>query len=293
MKHVFIVSFPRTATSGVYVEVCRLMKNIFNDCLCIYEPFNHNVLSDIFTKGYHVHDRVGEIIHDYGKLPNFLKELIYENSKWAKKWKFKRESFLGNYMEVLKELLELGKPLVLKDVYLWPKLPELVNAFKNVLFIVTVRNREYVLNSYLRWFRDRTLKRQAKNKIALARRKPYNLFNPIKVWRHIKTMFKLRKTITEKHMLGLGEFYIYFYGCSKPRLKGEELLKYYLDKDYEAFLNVVSKVENNENVYVSRFDNRLNIKPILDHIRQSIQNKPIEVEGTLEFWFFSLGNQTF
>ena len=282
MKHVFILSFPRTATTGVYDKVCRLFKSIFNDCLCIYEPFNHNVLNDIFIKGYHVHDRVGEIIHDYDKLPEYLKQLIYENSKWSEKGKYRRESFLGNYVEVLEKLRELNKPLVLKDVCLWVKLPELVSKYSDTLFIVTARNKEYVFKSFLRWYRERTLKQQIKNKISLAKRKPYNIFNPVKVWKHLKTIIKLNKTIRGEHMLGLGRFYIYFYGYSIPRLKGEELLKYYLDKDYEAFLNIISKIENCGNVYVARFNSRLNVKPILDHILQTIRSKPIEVEDTLK-----------
>ena len=282
MKHVFIVSFPRTATTGVYDKVCRLCKSIFNDCLCIYEPFNHNVLSDIFNKGYHVHDRVGEIIHDYGRLPNYLKKLIYENSKWSKTWGFERNKFLGNYVEVIEELRKLGKPLVLKDVYLWVKLHELVRKYKDTLFVVTVRNKQYVLNSFLRWYRERTLKQQVRRKASLVKRKPYNIFNPVKVWKHLRSMIKLAKSIKEEHMLGLGEFYIYFYGYSIPRLKGEELLKYYLDKDYDVFLNIVSKIENCGNVYVARFNSRLNVKPILDHILQTIRSKPIEVEDTLK-----------
>jgi len=281
VKHVFILSFPRTATTGVYDKVCRLFKSIFNDCLCIYEPFNHNVLSDIFNKGYHVHDRVGEIIHDYGRLPNYLKKLIYENSKWSKTWGFERNKFLGNYVEVIEELRKLNKPLVLKDVCLWVKLPELAGKYKDTLFVVTVRNKQHVLNSFLRWYRERTLKQQIKNKISLAKRKPYNIFNPVKVWKHLKSMFESKRTIGKARMLGLGGFYIYFYGYSIPRLKGEELLKYYLDKDYEAFLNIVSKVEYNDNVYIIRFNNRLNIKPILGYILQTIRNKPIEAKETL------------
>ena len=273
MKHVFILSFPRTATSRVYIETCKLMKKKRKNCLCIYEPFNHNVLKDIFTRGHHVHDRVGEIVHDYGKLPKHLRELIYENSKWSKTWGFERNRFLGNYVEVLEELRELNKPLVLKDVCLWVKLPELVKKYEDTLFIVTVRNKQYVLNSFLGWYRERTLKQQIKNKISLAKKKPYSIFNLAKVWKHLKLMLETKRTIGKTRMLGLGGFYIYFYGYSIPRLKGEELLKYYLDKDYEAFLNIVSKVENFGNVYVVRFNSRLNVKPILNHILETIKGE--------------------
>lgn len=270
------MSFPRTATSGVYVETCRLMKKFYPDCLCIYEPFNCDVLEDIFTKGLHVHDRVGEIVHDYNRLPKHLKELIYENSKWMRKWGFKRNNFLGNYVEVLEELRKLGKPIVLKDVILWVKLHSLVRKYRDTLFIITVRNREHVLNSFLKWYRDRTLKQQLKRKIALARKKPYNIFNPVKLWKHLKSIVKAKETISEDHMLGLGAFYTYFYGQSRLQLKGEKLLKYYFRKDYEMFLSIVSKVEDSENVYVARFDRRLNIEPILDYILQTIRANSLE-----------------
>lgn len=285
-KHYFIVSFPRTATTGLYVKLCEKLKMKLNSkCLCIYEPFNYNVLEDIFKKGKHVHDRVGKVPHDYNRLPDRLRKLIYENSKWSLVWGGRKENFLGCWFEVIEELRNLGKTVVLKDVYLWVKLKTLCEKYSDTLFIITVREPQYVYNSFLRWFKNRTLTSQVAKKLTVVKEKPLKLLNIYKVVVNVKEVLKKRRTIAPRHLLGLGDFYRYFYGENSLQFKfftSEKLLKTVFTEVYNVFLHEVSKLKHRNNVHIVEFKKTLNVEQVLDNILRTTHSKPTTVEGTLK-----------
>lgn len=99
---VFIIGFPRTATTGIYHEICKVAGDLltgmgYNPPLCIHEPFNPEVVEDIVRRGLHRHDRVGEVVNTYDLLPQELFEEIRRNSHWLEAFMRRGEPYMGRW----------------------------------------------------------------------------------------------------------------------------------------------------------------------------------------------------
>ena len=153
MLKVIITSLPHTATSRVYQTLYTYL-NSRGRVYGIFEPFNYEPVSDFLTKGWHTHYRVGMISHDYNVLPPDLRDLISLNSLWLREWRERdnpEAPFLGRYWRVILERLDsLPLSFIVKDVFLWVKLEELVDNYKHARFIVPVRDLDSLQESFER-----------------------------------------------------------------------------------------------------------------------------------------------
>lgn len=214
---VFIIGFPRTATTGIYREICGMADGLFTAMgygrpLCIYEPFNPEVVSDIARRGVHEHDRVGRVPHTYSDLPKPLFELIRRNSAWLEGFMEHGEPYMGEeWRDVLDGMLEHaeenGRPVVVKDVYAWPRLGEIVRLYGDrAVFVVPRRNRFYILRSLMWWMGKRRGVR------LLRRHDPRKLVDPRRVIRFLRYYLQSRRVVRSDNMFGLAYFYKFFYG---------------------------------------------------------------------------------
>ena len=141
MLKVIILGLPRSGTTFIYKKVCEYMKQKEN-AICLLEPTNFEVLDNIVHGRKHVHDVVGEVPNDYDKLPRSLVEKMYINAHWHTEWIwYERPTapFCGaDIMEILRELHEDPRPIVIKDVHLWVKIRELYAKFPEAKYILTL-----------------------------------------------------------------------------------------------------------------------------------------------------------
>lgn len=194
MISLFILGLPRTGTTYIYKYVCSKLKNT----LCLFEPFNGEVVSNYHSYGRHFHDKHGEVPSDYNKLPKGLFDKIYQNSLWINEWRFKEKpssKFLGNYTEILSNLNDLREAIVIKDVVLWIVLQEIYENF-NSKFILTIPSYDIFLECM---------------------KKRYQLIN------------------TPVDKAGVGKFYKYYTGKVSTF---EEEVKYVFDKYIESTIHV-------------------------------------------------------
>lgn len=221
MVRVFILGLPRTGTTFVYNYLCRAMKEV-NPTLCIFEPFNYEVMNDIVSGVKHVHDTEGEIIYDYGKLPNELLQLIYQNSLWHKEWMEvvkPAKPFLGNdYIKILNTLNVLPHNILIKDGHAWVKAEELVNIFKNMKFIFT--------HPPLEVFVEKVVKR-----------------------------FKLFKNPLDK--AGFTKFYRYFTSGMYFKEASEYTAVLEGKAIYVMYTNILHNIKNMDNVFIISYTNKI------------------------------------
>lgn len=241
-KHaVFIIGFPRTATTGLYQEICvRTHSSMatmgYSSPVCIHEPFNPAVVEDILKKGVHRHDRVGEVINTYDLLPPEILENIKRNMHWLEGFMKHGEPYMGrNWRNILDELLGFAEKnnmlLIIKDVYAWPRLGELVRLYRgHAVFIAPLRNRFFVLRSFRRWYEKRI-------SVRLFRRvNPRKLLSVRRIIRYIRYYTRSRRVIRADHMFGLAHFYRFFYGrVLDSRIPPHVLLELYLHSTYSIY----------------------------------------------------------
>ena len=128
MLRVLVIGFPRTATAGVYVKLYYELHRMYDDAICLYEPFNGDYPPAVLKGGKLYHDVMGELPHDYFKLPREVLEFIAENSKWLSEWinqAHPQVTYCGNWMQVIDALDNLPNIVMLKDVYIWSSFQDL------------------------------------------------------------------------------------------------------------------------------------------------------------------------
>lgn len=270
---IFIVGYPRTATSGIYRYICREYS-----IYCFYEPFNADVMLNLDS---HVHDRIGRPPMDYDLLSNSELEFIKENSRWLHDWiehDYPSMPYLGDYGRVLDTLFSYGD-VVVKDVLIWPLLPGLVERYNDVLFIVPVRHPRYVYRSLLNWYMNRhplhALARKL-HEIGVRARKllkaPWKLYRAPVIVREIVSDFKHieYERLHPRRMLGVGLFYRVLYGVNNyPRIPIILFGKYVLTKmflrTYNVYMRYVSYLVDKPNVRLVFFEDKLDLR-LLDKL---------------------------
>jgi len=270
---VFIVGYPRTATSGIYKYICRMY-----GLYCFFEPFNPDVMLNLER---HVHDRIGRPPMDYDMLSSNELEFIMENSKWFIDWvehDYPSTQYLGDYGRVLDTLFSYGD-VVVKDVYAWPLLPHLVEQYSDILFIVPVRQPYYVYRSLLGWYRNKhplhrlyRAARQYARRFMKVFRQPSKITRAGSIVREIavKTRRFRFRAYNPRNMLSIGVFYRALYGTNNyPRLPTILFGKYILTKmflrTYNAYMRYVSSLMDKPNVRIVFFEDRLDLR-LLDKL---------------------------
>ncbi|NPA98569.1 MAG: hypothetical protein GXO43_04235 [Crenarchaeota archaeon] len=196
---VFIVGYPRTATTGIYQEICRYLGELGFKPLCIYEPFNPDVVDDIYRRGIHEHDRVGEIIHTYDLLPPQLFEEIRLNARWLDGFMYGRKPYLGDWKAILDKLYwyaeKTGRALVIKDVYVWPRLGQLKRLYGDkTVFISPIRHRDYVFRSLRRWMDQRMNVKLVPHGIGLSKLRPRKILGYLRYYTWVSTLLLAEQT---------------------------------------------------------------------------------------------------
>ena len=252
---IIISGFPHTATTRLYVELCRLCKDYDSNCMCFFEPFNYEVVRDYYKHGTHKHYRVGNIISDYDRIPERLFRKIVLNAREFYDYPFKDIEFLGsNGLEILDNLLYYGS-VVIKDVHIWCLLPLLTRKYERALFVIPVREPQYTLNSFLRIHNiTRLSSRLEKEKIK-------KLYNPIRLFKAIKRTFWIWRHTNIKDLWGLGIFYKFF-GYEPPRglswiVKKEVFIKLYFGLTYSIYMHYAMLEGGRNNVFVYPFHDKL------------------------------------
>ena len=241
-KHaVFIIGFPRTATTGLYQDICVRARGSmtvarYRSPICIHEPFNPEVVEDILERGVHRHDRVGGVINTYDLLPPEILGEIRSNADWLEGFMKHGEPYLGRgWRRILDKLLEYAEKnnmlLIIKDVYAWPRLGELIRIYGDrAVFVVPLRNRFYVLRSLRRWLERRS-------RVKLFRwADPRKLIDARRVVRYIRYYIRSRRVIQANHMFSLAHFFKFFYRrILDNSLPPHVLLELYLHSTYSIY----------------------------------------------------------
>jgi len=158
---VSIIGYPRTGTTIVYQLIANAVKKL--NWICIYEPFVY---------GARKRKLEGKPLHDYLNVFDNSEKLgdlywkIFENSKWCIERLVKSDvPILGNYLEILKELDSRVENVLIKDIYAWLRLGEIVSSFPNCRFILTYASKEHIINEFLKIWEKMKAKTSIFNKI--------------------------------------------------------------------------------------------------------------------------------
>lgn len=140
MLAVVVLGLPRSATTRLYKRLYSCLRDY--GVIGVFEPFNHEVVSDMVIRGTHSHDKEGVVPHDYGSLPRELAGSILDNSLYHHEWcstDKPSKPFLGDrFLEIMGSLDSLDKPVLMKDVVAWVRAGELVTRYPHTLFIFTL-----------------------------------------------------------------------------------------------------------------------------------------------------------
>jgi len=228
-----IISFPRTGTAFTY-KVLKEHYNLYG----LYEPFNKDYPEFALRGNCLTHDVIGEINHDYYKLPKELLERIYENAKtWMHEWVWNLYPDIevgGSYLRILREIDRLDGNWLIKDVYIWIHLKEICERFKHCKVIALKRPVEEVYNSYMGWW-DKTDK------------------------------YAMGKQITNAFMISVFFRKIFDYFPYNELTK--ETFKDMLKKVYAEYIEVIDNCLQYDNFILIEFKGKLSEKDILDKVK--------------------------
>ena len=272
---VLIVGMHRTGTTKLYVELCRAFRPL--NPLKIFE----------FTDGWRifcarhgappVHDVEGVVEDD---LPILIRNstfgwMFIENSRWFWDWVYHwkpEEPYCGRlWGDILNLLEKQDRPVIVKDVFLWPYLDYIAERWSNWLIIVPVRDRESLWRALEQWWTSRTPARRAKAAVAqLVRAVTGYTWRRcgLRIRRDYKTsrLAALRRLVEDvlldlyRHprvMLGEALYYRAVRGAEATRNmpRSLETLRRLLNHNYDTFRSLVDKVRDRENVLVVEYDN--------------------------------------
>jgi len=274
MRSIFIITFPRTASTHLYISLLR----IYNDRLGIFEPFNKDYLQGLKTSGKIIHDIEREVPHHYFSLNKSLLNLIFTNSAWLDAWissTCPEVPYLGwAWEEIVRDLASLN--VVLKDVYAWVRLREMLETLppSKVFFIALVRDIDSIYNSFRKWLENNYMK----NKLARIVRKAreLGLVEALKRFkRGIKILTHKSPALSPLNIFSLGIFYRAIYGyddyIASVRKVNEDVLKQVLGKVYRHYVKLVTEcAKKYDNILVYRFGEYLRIEKIVDEVLRQV-----------------------
>lgn len=219
---VIILGYPHTATTFIYKYVLTRLK----DHIGVFEPFNAEVVR-LSTRGSHLmHYSEGSVRHDYHHLPRSLFNTIIENVKWFDDWvanDVPTTPFCGYHFRRIMDSIMAMKNVVMKDVVVWARMDEIINSYPQALFILPIRSKHRVLNSFVK-LRD--------------------------VYRKGGELDKLHP----RWMMGIALFYRHFNGYTSYR--GKTLVEMFEDT-YTRYVMMCKKASQKRNVVVLDFGERL------------------------------------
>ncbi len=262
---IFIVGFPRTGTTHIY----KFLHQKLGIRPIVFEPFNGEVVyASLYSKA--VHDIEGCIASDIHLLEREARVLLLKNCIWLLDWACNdvpKLPFLGWYKDNILDILLIDhENILLKDVCIWPILPELVRKYKDVIFIVTLRSRAYVFKAFLEWYSRHTGPRRLLKILKLtARIVTGREFRNKRPASKIDRKFEKRRLynllicdpLHPRHFLGLGIFYRYFMGCTAHR-KLKRTYKHFLNVFtyvYEKYIETVKNIEYYDNIIILKYSN--------------------------------------
>lgn len=275
MLSIAIISYPRTATTPVYKRLTQWFSDE-QGWLHLYEPFGLSSIKFALEAKLIWHDVEGEVHHDYARLPPELRMLIYENAKWQLDWMMSDEPrvpYLGeHYMRVLEELDKLRERVLIKDVYAWTRLRELAETFSKTIFVVTLREQEYVVDEIARWHPGRVTLNMLKSCFRHLKTALKLALRP-QAAKHLYNIFRERSRNPRCGPYGVCLFYRFFYGLkSYPSRLDEKTLRHVVAATYSRFRWVVHEVEHMDNVIVLKFGNTLDLAEV-DKIAHVIKQR--------------------
>jgi len=271
MISVFILGFPRTATTYLYRKLLERLK-----IPSIYEPFNADAVYQAVWTDCVLHDQEGYVPSNLRQfLPSDVVNLMIENSLWFYEWSLVDKPLspiCGFHMwELLERIDALETPFLIKDVIAWVYADKIVDRFPRTKFIFTVKDLDSVKNAFLEWYRY------------------WSFTSRFRRW--LKTL-TLRKVVTKAHRVGqaitrlitplpqthprrfflVGFFYRHFNNFNYPRERSKKTLLLMLETVYRKYCEIVSSVESRSNVYVLHFEKRLSdelIEKVIKWIEES------------------------
>ncbi len=266
MLSLVIVGFPRTATTVTY----NLAVNIFPDSegfLHLYEPFCYTAMKMIFELGFIFHDKEGIVHEDYRMLPADLAYNIYKNSRWILNWSQADTvaiPFLGNVYAILDKLDELSKRVIVKDVYLWTRLAELVEKYDKTIFVLLVRDKNSLIKDFLTYFEKAGLMYDL-SRLLSQKEVVKKLLSPRMLIKTIKTglTYLAERPTSRCGYFGIGLFYRYFYGelININELSLEEIA-HIVDRVYSQYVKIVDNVSSSKNVVVIKYLDKVNVEQV-------------------------------
>ncbi|GEM_PF-6904930 len=146
---VVITGLQRSGTTVVYELIAR---NNRAKAIYLYEPFNYGTFKHLQRFRTIIHSEL-EVTHDYDKVPPYLLKIMRKNSRWIES---KKNPLLGKYwLLIIKELIKQFDNVVIKDVFLWIKLEDLLkedNFADRSKIILTVRPFDDWFAAFKEWF---------------------------------------------------------------------------------------------------------------------------------------------
>lgn len=152
MIKIFVISLPHSATSYLY----KVLKEKYN-LKGLFEPFNHEVLHDLYHFKTHAHYIIGLVPHDYFSIPKELFDKMYKNSFWMVEWENEerpKKPFLGeHFWEIIDDINNLNEEFVVKDVHAWVYFEKLYKKLKDTEFYIPLPTFERILRSALKFLK--------------------------------------------------------------------------------------------------------------------------------------------
>lgn len=288
MLLVVVAGFPRTGTTLIYRLCYEILKNELGvrDLVGVFEPFNGEVVEATVLYSSVVHDVEGSIPHDFHMLPKELQYLIISNVKWFWTWMLncnceEKYPWLGKkWSEILSWLHRLPNPVLLKDVHIWPTLSQLVENYRETLFILTLRDLESLNKAYQAWLRSYSLLRSL---IRIAKRLFKKSRKPLSARICDAYLYSVRRWKVES-LFGLAAFHELLYG-ERPRVTLLDMvfgtvstkLSNVLTRVYSRYEDIVERVRHRENVLVIEYKDTMSIPAVREMLREALRKTLAQV----------------
>jgi len=223
---ILILGFPRSGTTILYKIFCEVLK----DHVKLYEPFNDFVN---LTDGFAIHDYM-PIENNYHLLDPETRQTLVSNI-WFEKFVQGKCKYGGDYEKVF-TLLSKYENLLVKDIYIWPIVPEIRESLlKDWKIVVIYRDVKKIFEDLLKWYYQ--------SQPWLNRRPIYlgkngvMFYHPDIIWGlslYYRQLFKkdpLKKMLPDKWLYGPGE------------------ILYLLVETYDKFIELMSPIADYEIIH--------------------------------------------
>jgi len=275
---IIIVGLPRTGTTIVYKILYEALKQLSSSALCLYEPLTPHIAANVHEVTQITDHEIKDLHTDYPLLPREVLDYLASNADWY--YRYDPRCYTQYYVfarKFLEMLLSLGKPVLVKDLYLPLFLEDLVRELGDkVKVIATWRSFESWARAIYRWS-PRTLRvRKSISKIRRAGlsyilRRATRLVNVVKWWVY---------RIPPPYLHGLRPYLVHIGRLRLPVRKCdlEYLYKYWylpriwdLEKRYDIFLVRLEELQEEPEKVVCKLSRFLNIEiplSVTRHVRK-------------------------